>query len=260
MSDRVLITICGRAGSKGFKNKNLQLFLGEPLVYYSLSAAYLFINQIGKDIDVDICLNTDSSDLADVVFQRYPEVCYIPRAKELGEDKVPKAAVWRNCLEVMHDKGHEYSFMIDLDITSPLRRSFDILNAYRCLHSSTPDIDMVESVCNCRRNPFFNMVKEEGGVITTVINSNYTTRQQAPVVFDLNASIYVLRSIFFNRQTGNMLNQAKTFPYVMKDTAVLDIDSEEDFMFMQVVAKYLYETDEDYRIVYESIRRKSLSL
>ena len=40
---RVLITICGRAGSKGFKNKNLKIFDGHPLSYYSLSAAELFI-------------------------------------------------------------------------------------------------------------------------------------------------------------------------------------------------------------------------
>ena len=34
--NRLLITICGRAGSKGFKNKNLKTFCGHPLVYYSL--------------------------------------------------------------------------------------------------------------------------------------------------------------------------------------------------------------------------------
>ena len=33
--NRLLITICGRAGSKGFKNKNLKTFCGHPLVYYS---------------------------------------------------------------------------------------------------------------------------------------------------------------------------------------------------------------------------------
>ena len=38
---RVLITICGRAGRKGFKNKNLKIFDGFPLSYYSLSAAEL---------------------------------------------------------------------------------------------------------------------------------------------------------------------------------------------------------------------------
>ena len=33
----ILFTLCGRAGSKGFKNKNLKTFLGVPLVYYSIA-------------------------------------------------------------------------------------------------------------------------------------------------------------------------------------------------------------------------------
>ena len=53
---RLLITICGRAGSKGFKNKNLKNFCGKPLVYYSLSAAELFIKN-HPELEVDIALH-----------------------------------------------------------------------------------------------------------------------------------------------------------------------------------------------------------
>ena len=35
--NRLLITICGRAGSKGFKNKNLKTFCGHPLSCLSKS-------------------------------------------------------------------------------------------------------------------------------------------------------------------------------------------------------------------------------
>ena len=70
---RLLITICGRAGSKGFKNKNLKNFCGKPLVYYSLSAAELFIKN-HPELEVDIALNTDSEDLAKLVAAEYPEV------------------------------------------------------------------------------------------------------------------------------------------------------------------------------------------
>ena len=63
---RLLITICGRAGSKGFKNKNLKNFCGKPLVYYSLSAAELFIKK-HPELEIDVALNTDSEDLARLV-------------------------------------------------------------------------------------------------------------------------------------------------------------------------------------------------
>ena len=75
---RLLITICGRAGSKGFKNKNLKNFCGKPLVYYSLSAAELFIKK-HPELEIDVALNTDSEDLARLVAAEYPEVIYLPR-------------------------------------------------------------------------------------------------------------------------------------------------------------------------------------
>ena len=80
---RLLITICGRAGSKGFKNKNLKNFCGKPLVYYSLSAAELFIRN-HPELEVDIALNTDSEDLANLVPAEYPEDNYLPRGAAQG--------------------------------------------------------------------------------------------------------------------------------------------------------------------------------
>ena len=126
---RLLITICGRAGSKGFKNKNLKTFCGLPLVYYTLSAAQLFI-QSRPDLTVDICLNTDSQLLADLVAKKYPEVVYLPRPEALGGDTVPKMAVFHDCLNRMEERaGQKYDAVMDLDITSPLRTAQDIANA-----------------------------------------------------------------------------------------------------------------------------------
>ena len=108
--NRLLITICGRAGSKGFKNKNLKVFCGKPLVYYSLSAAELFIKN-HPELTVDIALNTDSEDLAKLVAAEYPEVVYLPRGAELGGDRVPKMAVYQDSLRRMEARaGQPYDW------------------------------------------------------------------------------------------------------------------------------------------------------
>lgn len=250
----VIITICGRAGSKGCKNKNIKNFLDIPLVYYTISAAKLFIEQAREIADVDVCLNTDSEELKEIVLAKYPEIEFINRNEELGKDSVPKAAVWHNCIDIMSArKEKEYNFIIDLDITSPLRRSRDIYNAF-LKKLERLDADMVESVCTSRRNPYFNMLKQEGNYVTTVIDSNYTTRQEAPAIFDENASIYVLNTSFFKGNDRNMLNEARTVIYEMKDTAILDIDSEEDFEMMSIIAAYLYKIDNEYSIIKDNIR------
>lgn len=38
----LLITICGRAGSKGVGNKNFRLFLEKPMISYTIKVAKLF--------------------------------------------------------------------------------------------------------------------------------------------------------------------------------------------------------------------------
>ena len=108
---RLLITICGRAGSKGFKNKNLKNFCGKPLVYYSLSAAELFIKK-HPELEVDVALNTDSEDLARLVAAEYPEVIYLPRGAELGGDRVPKVEVYKDSFARMEALAPANSTML----------------------------------------------------------------------------------------------------------------------------------------------------
>lgn len=252
--DKLLITICGRAGSKGFKNKNLKVFCGKPLVYYTLSAAELFRAEC-PDVQVDICLNTDSMELAQLVAEQYPEVVFLPRGEALGGDTVPKMAVFQDSLARMEEKrGQRYDYVMDLDITSPLRTARDIRNAFE-QKASRPDLDLVFSVTEARRNPCFNMVRDCGDHVEKGIdNATYTARQQAPVFYDLNASIYVFDRDFMAQNTTGILWDGKIGVSKMLDTGVLDIDSEEDFLLMEVIAGHLFKNRADFAAVQENIR------
>jgi len=237
----ILITICGRAGSKGFKNKNLKTFLGTPLVYYTAAIAENFKKRLSEECDTTICLNTDSKDLQNLVSARYKGIELIDRIEELGGDRVPKMAVWHNSLDIMESKyNKKFDYVIDLDITSPLRQIDDVINAYK-KKIENKDCQLIYSVCESRRNPYFNMVKVENGFATKFAASNFTTRQEAPAVYDMNASIYVIDADYLRNDKENMLLNAKSNIYEMYDTAVLDIDSEQDFELMEVIGKYLFD-------------------
>ena len=62
----ILFTICGRAGSKGFKNKNVKEMNGVPLVYYTLAAIKGYADRHGED-DIRVAVNTDSKELKDII-------------------------------------------------------------------------------------------------------------------------------------------------------------------------------------------------
>ncbi len=248
-----LITICGRAGSKGFKNKNLKTFCGKPLVYYTLSAVELFANK-HPEIDIDIALNTDSDELAELVILAYPKAVHLERTAELAGDTVPKMAVFQDSLARMEERnGIVYDFVMDLDITSPLRTAEDVENAY-VLKANRADLDLVFSVTPSRRNPYFNMVRDCGDYVEKVISSPFTARQQAPAIYDLNASIYVFNRDFLAQNKTGILWDGKIGVSQMMDTGILDIDSEEDFELMQVIASYLFEKIEKFKTVRDNIR------
>lgn len=251
---KLLITICGRAGSKGFKNKNLKVFCGKPLVYYTLSAATLF-QQARPDVQVDICLNTDSEALAQLVQQEYPEVEFLPRGEALAGDTVPKMAVFQDSLTRMEQKRQcQYDYVMDLDITSPLRTAQDIQNAFEA-KENRDDLDLIFSVTESRRNPYFNMVRDCGDHVEKgIVGQTYTARQQAPVFYDLNASIYVFARDFLANNTTGILWDGRIGVSKMMDTGILDIDSEEDFLLMEVIAGHLFQTLPQFAQVRNHIR------
>lgn len=250
---KVLITICGRAGSKGFRNKNLKIFDGAPLCYYTLSAAKIFI-EARKDLSVDIALNTDSEPLKELVLEKYPEVEYVARPEELCGNIVPKMAVFQQTLAEMEKrKGEKYDYLIDLDITSPMRRANDVAGAFAA-KEQREDVDLIFSVTDARRNPWFNQLKVVDDHVEKVIESGFTARQQAPEVYDINASIYVFRRDFLAENKTGILWDGKCGMYKMFDTGIIDIDSEEDYLLMEAIAHYLYSSNPDFAAVKNNIR------
>lgn len=247
---RILFTICGRAGSKGVKNKNLKDFLGVPLVYYTLAAIIAYKRLLAEDDIVDVALNTDSDKLVEIVCgQRELPVFVIRREGELADDSAPKVAVIKDCLK--KSEAHFnclYDMVVDLDITSPLRIAQDIKNAVD-KKLAMPEADAVYSVAPSRRNPYFNMVKEENGFSSIVIPSDYTARQQAPTIYDMNASIYAYSPDALRNKPSMGFFKSNCSFVVMKDTGILDIDSEEDFELMQIVAEYMFANYEDFSII-----------
>lgn len=248
----LLFTICGRAGSKGVKNKNIKEFAGYPLPFYTASIIDLFIKK-NNNIQSDIVLNTDSDKLIDLFKSNINlHIHYIKREPELSKDSTPKIAVIKNCFQAMNQEyKKKYKMIIDLDITSPLRTMEDLSNIIEKKDNSKADI--VFSVTESRRNPYFNMVMKTEKGYERVIKSSFNSRQEAPQIFDMNASMYAYSPEFL--LSGKGIFDGRCDIIKMRDTAVLDIDNENDFELMQIIANYLYKTNSDYKIVQENIEK-----
>lgn len=245
----LLFTVCGRAGSKGCKNKNIKEFMGRPLFYYTLNTIELYKKSILHNIF--IAISTDSVDFIDLVKKsKYSEVFVINRDKNLAGENTAKMDVIRDAL--LKSETHfkkDMDLIIDLDITSPIRTVKDLTKAIDKA-IKIESASCVFSVTKARRNPYFNMVRVENDGLYKVLESDFTSRQQAPTMFDMNASIYVYKRAFLLSNSKSPINiDAKIIE--MKDTGIIDIDDEEDFALMEIIAKYLSSNEEDYSEIFK---------
>jgi len=243
----ILFTICARAGSKGVVSKNTRDFLGFPICTYTLSALGLFRERHGNEYGIlDLAVNTDSPRLFGQVDACSETYIRVDRTEELAGDFASKIDVIRDTFaKAQSQSGHRYDLVVDMDLTSPLRRVRDIRNVIRTL-VGTQGAEVAMTVCEARRNPYFNqLAKGEDGFYHTVVQSNFVARQQAPRIFDANASLYAYSPAFLVNSDAIIL-RAKLAVSEMPDTAVLDIDSESDFLLMQILARHFYDTDGEY--------------
>ena len=227
----ILITICARGGSKGILGKNIKMINGKPLIYYTLNTANLFKDKL--DSPIDIVISTDSNEIKSVVssLEFKLDLDYI-RPDFLATDSAGKIGAIKdvkNHMEKKHNKTYDY--VLDLDVTSPLRSVKDLENALEIITNNKEAYNLF-SVSPANRNPYFNMVeKNKDGFYDLCKHSEYLTRQSAPQVLELNASFYWYKKTYFEMDFNSAITN-KSLVYIM-DHVCFDLDHPIDFDFME---------------------------
>ena len=229
---KVIAFIFARGGSKGLPGKNVRPLAGKPLIAWSIEHA-----QSVKRIE-RVIVSTDSQEIADVALQFGAEVPFM-RPEELSRDASPEWLAWRHALNYLLEKeGTLPDVMVSIPATAPLRLPVDIEN---CLDEfGKGDADMVITVTDAHRSPYFNMVKRNAdGSVALVISPSTTLmrRQDAPSVYDMATVAYVLRPEFV--MTHQSLFDGKVRAMHVPLERAIDIDTLNDFKMAEF---YLLQT------------------
>lgn len=225
----ILITICARGGSKGIPGKNIKPIAGKPLINYSLDVA----KRLAEKYNAKIALSTD-----DLAIKAAAEACGIvtayTRPDFLATDTAGKIDTIKDL--VFYEEslaGHVYDYVLDLDVTSPLRTYDDLVHAFEMITNSSAKT--LFSVNHAARNPYFNMVEENANGFYSLVKTNpdgsVMTRQSAPKVYELNASFYWYRREFFDTGLKSPITD-ESIIYVMPHIC-FDLDHPVDFLFME---------------------------
>lgn len=223
---RIVACIFARGGSKGLPGKNIKMLAGKPLIAWSIEQARA-VPRIGR-----VIVSTDSEEIAEVAHAHGAEVPFT-RPPELAQDNSPEWLAWRHALEFLRrDEGALPLAMVSLPTTSPLRATMDVEHCLDTFERDRPD--MVITVTEARRSPYFNMVTvDEVGAAKLVIppETDITRRQDAPPVYDITTVAYVARPEFVLTRQGLFEGRVSAV-HVPPDRA-LDIDTPLDFMMAE---------------------------
>lgn len=226
---QTLITICARGGSTGMTGKNIHPLLGVPLLVHSIRQA----QDYARLIDADIALSTDSPLILGIAAEAGLRTDY-KRPAELATDSAGKIDTMRHVLAYEEGRrGCMYDFLLDLDVTSPLRTKQDIESAFAALEAA-PEALNIFSVSVSRRNPYFNMLERLPSGYAAVCKQPDNTvyaRQDAPPAFEMNAACYLFRRAFFEEGCRSSVSDKS----LMLETPHIcfDIDTPQDFAFME---------------------------
>ena len=119
-----------------------------------------------------------------------------------------------------------------------MRLKSDIINAYKKFIKNNYEI--LFSVCEAKKNPYFNIVEKKKDKIQLVKNlrERILSRQKAPRVYEMNASIY-----FWKR--NSLINKKGLFGrnvviYFMPRERSVDID---DYFDLELVKQLIKKTE-----------------
>lgn len=220
-----LYVIPARGGSKGIPRKNIKLLAGRPLIHYSIDVARSLAP------DRQIIVSSDDDEIISVAGMTGLEVGY-RRPASLGGDTVGSREVILDAMDHADSKGIDYSCVVLLQPTSPLRTADDVRG---CLDLYTPGTDMVVSVAPAACNPYYDCFETgaDGALHVSKGDGLFTRRQDAPAAWQFNGAVYVINP----RSIREMPLGAfpRRIPFVMPRERSIDLDTTLDWMVMEKI-------------------------
>lgn len=202
-----------RKNSKGLVDKNIKLFCGKPLCFYTIDTA------INSGLFDEIWISSDAQEYLDICKEEYGEQCkYIIRNKEVALD----SSTTYETLECLFNNIKEDFIFMNLQVTSPLRKLEHISQAFELF----VNCDHLVSFSKPKYSKSLFMDIKDGYLIPSRHGGDYR-RQDEPINIYPNGSIWM--STKNNYLRDKTFYTKKTKVYEMQKIFSYDIDDEVDF-------------------------------
>ncbi|RJE77347.1 CMP-N-acetlyneuraminic acid synthetase [Pseudoalteromonas sp. MSK9-3] len=226
-ASKVLAVVTARKGSKRLRNKNLKPLLSKPLLHWTLKAGV-------ESSTITTCLlSTDCEEMRTLGQSMGAQVPFL-RPAHLASDTAKSIDVVLHSLDYFESQGEQFDYVILLQPTSPLRTSKHIDEAFFQMIGSGSE--GIISVCEVEHSPIWSGQLGQDKDMSQFLNMDFVNArsQDLPPYFRLNGAIYIAKVAAIREQKSFFLGQ-NLQAYIMSQRESIDIDSELDFKFAQLL-------------------------
>lgn len=233
MSKIAIIT--ARKGSKRIPKKNIKLFLGEPIIKYSIRAA------IESAVFDTVMVSTDDEGIAEIAKSYGAEVPFL-RSEKNSDDHAGTADVLIEVIETYRAKGQSYDCLCGIYPTAPFITAQKLIRGMTLLEESGADVVLPVVQFSYPIQRSLRMIEEAGSHRVEMFwPENYHARSQ-----DLPGA-YHDAGQFYCMKTESLLREKKLFckdtrPLLMSELEVQDIDNETDWKLAEIKYTLLKDT------------------
>lgn len=224
INKKVIAIIPARGGSKRLPRKNILPLSGKPLIGWTIEAA------IKSEIFDEIIVSTDDHEIANISESFGAKVPFI-RPKNLSGDSVGSIGVIKHALQWYSANHINFTDVVLLQPTSPLRNEQDIKAAYDMY--TLNNASSVISVCEVDHPSAWCNTLGSSLSLKGFIKSEGVRSQDFDKEYRLNGAIYIWEVEKLLVQNLTIIEPS--FATIMPRTRSVDIDEEIDFKIAQAI-------------------------
>ena len=223
---KILGVIPARGGSKGVPLKNIINVGGKALIYYSIQCA-----KYSRYLDRTV-ISTDDALIKRVAEENGGDVPFM-RPEELAKDNSKSIDALVHAVNIMNEIDGPYDYVVLLQNTVPLRKSWHIDEAIEKLFASKER--SLVSVTEVEEHPILMRTLTGDDTLKNLLPMNSTMRRQDfPKFYKVDGAIYIQKlDEYFNLETS--LNDGK-LAYIMEKEYSTDIDN---YIDIKIIEYYL---------------------
>lgn len=221
--------ITARGGSKRIPRKNIKLFLGKPILEYSIEAA------LAADLFQEVMVSTDDEEIADVAKRAGAKVPFL-RSEKTADDFATTADVIAEVLDSYERIGAGFDRACCIYPTAPFVTADAIRTAMLLLEQE--QADSVIPVVKFSFPPQRGVVIQDGRIVPKWKECmNMRSQDLEPLYHDCG-QFYCLNVESFRKQKAIWMENV--VPFVQDEMLVQDIDTPEDWKMAEMKYKLLY--------------------